>query len=168
MPAAESGPATEVLRPTVEQWCAEGVTPGPNDDCIVPPVLLHAVSPAYPELALKARIIGKVELEAVVTALGDVGEVRVLKPNPAFTEAAVTAVKQRRYRPAVRRGQPVAICFPITVRFDLTPQDYRRPAGPTSAMAEVISVSPADPKGASTGVTPEERPIPKEKQRGPG
>jgi TonB family protein len=143
--AAEPGRpvlAGEALRPSAEEWCPEGAVPSPDSDCITPPVLIYAAYPAYPELALRGRITGKVEVEAVVSESGKVAEVRVVKPNRLFTEAAVSAVEKRTYKPAYRRGEPVAVCVPIVVKFDLSPPGWRPTVGAASGGTETVTVTP--------------------------
>jgi TonB family protein len=143
--AAEPGrpvPAGEVLRPSPQEWCPEGAVPSPDNDCITLPVLLYAGSPPYPELAMRGRITGRVEVEAVIAASGKVTEVRVIKPNRIFTEVAVAAVKLRMYKPAYRRGEPVAVCVPIEVRFDLAPPGWRPAPGTSPGGPDVVLVTP--------------------------
>jgi TonB family protein len=135
--------AGEVLRPTAEQWCPEGEEPSPDSDCIVPPVLIYATSPPYPEIALRGRITGKVEVEAVVAESGKVTEVRVVKPNRVFTAAAVDAVERRTYKPAYQRGEPVAVWVPVIVRFDLSTPGWRPVLGTTpSGDSSTLTVTP--------------------------
>jgi protein TonB len=80
------------------------------------------VKPVYPELARKARIEAKLILQAVITREGTVTDVQVLKcnhPLVGFEEAAIAAVEQWRYRPALQNGAPVDVFFTIVVNFTL-------------------------------------------------
>ncbi|RMG43562.1 MAG: energy transducer TonB [Acidobacteria bacterium] len=80
------------------------------------------VEPEYPELARKARIEGKVILRAVIRKDGTVGDIEVLRapmPDLGFTEAAIAAVRQWRYRPGVQNGRPVDVYLTVTVNFTL-------------------------------------------------
>ena len=84
------------------------------------PVLVKKVEPAYPDVARRARIEGKVILQAVVDKEGNVDEVTVLSSNnPMFNDSAIEAVKQRKYKPALQNGKPVSIYFTIRVDFIL-------------------------------------------------
>lgn len=88
------------------------------------PVRIEAtyVKPEYPDLARQARLEGNVILQAVVTKDGTVQDVKVLrvdKPNLGFETAAVEAVKQWRYKPAMQNGRPVDVYFTINVSFTL-------------------------------------------------
>ena len=87
---------------------------------MVRPVLLHKVSPVYPEVPRKARIEGRVTVQAVIGLDGSVESVDVLRSsNPFFDEAALSAVKQWRYRPATMNGVPVRVYFTVEVGFVL-------------------------------------------------
>jgi protein TonB len=85
------------------------------------PVLKHRVEPAYPPSAIKARLQGRVILQAVISADGAVEEVEVLRSSPFFDQAAIAAVRQWRYEPARLRGRPVAVYFTVQVDFRLEP-----------------------------------------------
>jgi len=87
---------------------------------MVPPRLVHKPRPEYPELARKAKLPGRVVLQAVVAKDGTVVEVTVLRSTSSlFEDAAVEAVKQWRYEPALSGGQPVAVYFTVIVDFRL-------------------------------------------------
>jgi len=76
--------------------------------------------PRYTEEARKARIQGVVLLEAVVDALGNVTQVRVLKGLPmGLTESALETVGGWKYRPATRDGVPVAVYLNVVINFTL-------------------------------------------------
>jgi len=152
---ASPQPSKEILKPAAEEWCPEGTAPGPDSDCVTPPVLVSSVPASYPELALKGRISGQVDLEIVVNESGKVGDVLVVRPNRVFTDAAVAAVKQRRYKPATRRGLPVATAFPVIVRFDFAAPAGNPLASQRTGAGEVVSVSPYDTK---SGTSPQQSP----------
>ena len=84
------------------------------------PVVISRVEPIYPAEARAARVTGVVIVEAVITADGDVRDVKVLKPLPfGLDQAAANAVKQWKFRPATRNGQPVDVIFNLTIAFKL-------------------------------------------------
>jgi protein TonB len=59
------------------------------------PVLVSRVEPEYPEAMRRARMEGVVILEAVITASGEVDQVRVLKSaGPLLDRETVAAVRQ--------------------------------------------------------------------------
>jgi periplasmic protein TonB len=84
------------------------------------PKLLHRVEPAYPTIALKARITGKVLLRAIVDVHGAVQEVRIESGPPVLREAAEEAVRQWRYQPLLLNGEPRAFDLEVTVSFGLS------------------------------------------------
>ncbi len=138
---AQAGPAPEGLRVAVGDWCPPGDSPRPARDCIVPPELIHAVLPHYPEIAERSRFTGKVEMEALVSEFGDVIAVEVLTPNPIFEESALAAVKQRKYKPALREGIPVAVRLAVTVRYGL---EAPKGPGPGPGSGELVNVGLAE------------------------
>jgi TonB family protein len=60
--------------------------------------LEHSVVPEYPEIAKRMKLVGIVQVEAVVNPDGTVREVRVIGGHPLLAEALVRAVKQWRYQ----------------------------------------------------------------------
>ena len=80
---------------------------------------IRRVEPLYPEIAIKARISGTVELEAVIGTDGRVHELRALSGSPLLVRAALDAVRQWVYRPYMLNGDPVEMVQPITVTFKL-------------------------------------------------
>lgn len=86
------------------------------------PRILREVKPQYTADAMRAKVQGVVELEAVVLPDGSVGNVRVthsLDPVFGLDEEAIKAVKQWRFLPGTRLGQPVAVLVGIELTFTL-------------------------------------------------
>ncbi|PYT09492.1 MAG: hypothetical protein DMF49_01990 [Acidobacteria bacterium] len=77
------------------------------------------VEPEYPEMARKARVEGKVIIEAVIDTDGNVVDVKVLRSIPLLDKAAIEAVKRWKYRPAMQHGRPVKVYFTVVVEFNL-------------------------------------------------
>lgn len=75
----------------------------------------------YPPVALEAGIEGIVILQVFVNAKGFVEDVVMQKslPNTGFDEAAIRAVKQVRFKPAMQRDQPLGVWIAIPIRFKL-------------------------------------------------
>lgn len=87
---------------------------------ITKPVPIDAPTPRYTEAARRARIQGVVILQLVIEENGTVRSAQVLKGLPmGLSEAAVEAVRQWRFRPAMRDGEPVVVTWNLTVRFEL-------------------------------------------------
>ena len=58
------------------------------------------VNPTYPELARRMNVTGKVRLEIVVAASGEVKSVKALGGHPLLIDSATTAVKKWKYEAA--------------------------------------------------------------------
>lgn len=85
------------------------------------PKLVHRVDPTYPPEAKQAGIEGVVVLEATVSTEGAVTDTKVLRGEPSgLTEAAIEALKQWRYEPALNSaGKPISVVMTVTFRFAL-------------------------------------------------
>jgi TonB family protein len=87
---------------------------------VAPPVLLREVRPGYTDEARRRSIEGDVLLEIVVRQDGSVGNVRVTRTLGAGLEQkAIDAVRQWRFGPARREGQPVDVVVEVSVEFKL-------------------------------------------------
>lgn len=58
------------------------------------------VSPAYPELARRMNVTGKVKIEVVITPDGHVKSARVIGGHPLLVQACEDAVKEWKFTPA--------------------------------------------------------------------
>ena len=94
-------------------------TAAQTPSAVQPPVKLIDVKPAYPAEAQSARVQGVVILEATVGTDGHVSDVRVVRSIPLLDQAAVDAVKQWVFSPALLNGQPVVFTLTVTVNFTL-------------------------------------------------
>jgi protein TonB len=86
---------------------------------IARPERVHYVPPVYPAVARAARIEGTVILEAVIGTDGSVQELRVLRPVPFLSDAALEAVRQWLFTPTRLNGEPVPVVMTVTVTFTL-------------------------------------------------
>ena len=87
---------------------------------IDPPQLVREIRPSYTEAARRQAIEGDVVLELVVRQDGSVGDVKVRRTLGAGLEQkAIEAVRQWRFNPARRRGQPVDVVVEVAVEFKL-------------------------------------------------
>jgi TonB family protein len=97
----------------------------PGVQQVTEPTLIDStkVLPIYPLIARHAGLEGRVILQAVIDARGQVEDVTVLKESPphlGFGDAAALAVSRWRYRPSTLRDVPVAVQLTITVDFTLS------------------------------------------------
>ena len=83
------------------------------------PELLRSVNPVYPEMARRAGLQGQVLVSFIVTKEGRVAEPQVLKGPEIFRAAALEAVRQFRFEPAMQNDRAVAVRMTIPIRFSL-------------------------------------------------
>jgi hypothetical protein len=80
----------------------------------------HLVVPIYPEALFQSATAGRVLAEFVVADDGDADMQTfnaVTSTNPAFVEAVRNAVRQQRFRPAIRAGQRVHQVMQLPFQF---------------------------------------------------
>lgn len=61
--------------------------------------LTNAVPPVYPPIAKAAKIEGSVKMRFVIEEDGSVRDIHIISGHPMLVQAAIDALKQRRYRP---------------------------------------------------------------------
>jgi len=104
----QAGPAG----PKVKQTAASSNTK--------PVEILSVPKPVYTKEGIAKRIEGDVRLEVVFTASGEVKVLHVLQGlGSGLDEAAETAAREIRFRPALQDGQPVDSEVAIRITFEL-------------------------------------------------
>ena len=92
-------------------------TPEPARE--VPPTILKIVKPAYPPVALQARIGGLVILRVLVSETGQVLETEVVRGGQGgLTESAVSAVRRWTFTPARKGDTPVRAWTTVPIPFE--------------------------------------------------
>jgi TonB family protein len=86
---------------------------------VAPAQAFRKYDPVYPQDAIQQKIESIVILEVTVDADGGVTDVRVIKGHPLFDDAAVQAVRQWSYYPAVLNGKARQSRSTVTVVFKL-------------------------------------------------
>jgi len=81
--------------------------------------LIKSVPPVYPPVARTQRIAGSVSIDAVVDTEGNVSTMKVLSGPAILHRAALDAVKQWHYEPALLDGKPTASHLTVIVQFRL-------------------------------------------------
>jgi TonB family protein len=81
--------------------------------------LLKRVEPEYPAQALAQRTQGAVRLQVRIAQDGAVREVKVVNGEPVLADAAISAVKQWRFKPQTVHGKAVEMQTEITLKFSL-------------------------------------------------
>jgi len=86
-----------------------------------PPAVTFRVTPRYPREARQARVEGTVLLRVIVGRDGAVErEIQVIRSLPALDAAAIAAIAQWRFSPALgHSGQPVRVIIEVPFRFFL-------------------------------------------------
>ena len=94
--------------------------PGSVDQQVV---ALYTPKPAYTPQAMLRRIQGEVTLSCIVTATGDVGSCKITKSldsnNFGLDDEALKAAKRFKFKPAMRKGQPVPVQVNIVLDFNM-------------------------------------------------
>ena len=98
---------------------------GPNVKFIPydkPPKPKIPIKPVYPEIAQEAGIEGTVYIQFFIDVQGNVTEAWAQKgiPNTGLNEAALTAVKRSKWKPAQQRDKKVGVWQTVPVKFELT------------------------------------------------
>ena len=86
------------------------------------PSLIYEVKPQFTVDAMRAKIQGVVLMDVVVLANGsvDAGRIRITRSlDPGLDQQAVIAVRQWRFHPSRRLGQPVASRVTVELAFTL-------------------------------------------------
>jgi TonB family protein len=80
---------------------------------------IFAPRPAYPTLARRDKIVGRVRVQVILKPGGEVDSVKVLSGHPLLGAAASEAVRKWRYAPTVFDGKPVSVVTTIDFEFKL-------------------------------------------------
>jgi protein TonB len=103
-----------------------GVTPGGFEESapqhltaeMSRPVPLHPILPRYTEPARRAGMQGTVIVEAIIDEKGNATNVRVLRGLPmGLDRAAMEAIQQTQFKPAMLGSHPVKVYYTLTVNF---------------------------------------------------
>ncbi len=82
-------------------------------------LVTQRVEPEYPQSARERHVQGAVDLDALVGKDGVVEKFTAIRGDPDLAAAASAAVRQWRFKPYHRDGQPEAFQTRITVTFRL-------------------------------------------------
>jgi len=81
------------------------------------PTKIKDVKPVYPAIAQSARVGGTVTIEATIGPDGKVIDTKVVRSIPMLDQAALDAVRQWEYTPALLNGKPVPVVINVTINF---------------------------------------------------
>ena len=92
-------------------------TPGGD---VKPPKVVHYVEPEFSASSKEAFVEGVVKLKTTVTPDGLPSDIEVTKGlNAQEDQSAVEAVKQWRFQPGTKAGEPVHVRVSIEIAFNL-------------------------------------------------
>jgi len=86
------------------------------------PQIVKRVNPTYPDIARSAEVGGKVVVQFFVDKKGNVKNAKAVKADPkglGFEEAAVEAIMQWKFTPALQRENPVGVWVSQTITFEI-------------------------------------------------
>jgi TonB family protein len=89
---------------------------------VVSPEVIHEEKPQYTSEAMRAKVQGIVEVEAIVMPDGTVSQVQIVRSLDdrfGLDQKAVEAVKRWRFRPGTRLGKAVPVLVNIELTFTL-------------------------------------------------
>jgi TonB family protein len=81
--------------------------------------LIHSIAPEYPDVARLAGIEGDVVLRIFVGRDGSIRDINPVSGPPVLARAAMRAVEEWRYAPALVNGRPVEVITSVTLAFRL-------------------------------------------------
>lgn len=85
------------------------------------PQFIQRTDPKYPRVAQRLGMEGAVLLRLAIDASGKLTKVELVKGSGnGFDEAAIDAVKQSTFSPAVRNGRPISCLALLKIRFQLS------------------------------------------------
>jgi protein TonB len=85
-----------------------------------PPTVIYSVDPEFSEEARKAKFSGNVLVDLIVDENGMPSRVHVVRPiGMGLDEKAVEAVRQYKFKPAMKDGKPVKVELSVDVNFQI-------------------------------------------------
>jgi TonB family protein len=86
---------------------------------VQPPKMVHWVRPDYPDSWKREGLQGTVHVRFTIAKDGSVRDVNVVDGDSRLAKSALKAVKQWRYSPALKNGEPVELQSTAAVVFAL-------------------------------------------------
>lgn len=80
--------------------------------------VVKKVAPVFPVAARQLNVTGTQDVQIVVDEGGNVIDAKVLKGNALFTQSSLAAIKEWKFTPLLKDGQPVK--FTTVVSFNYT------------------------------------------------
>jgi len=115
IPSSEPSPASLAPPPPPSQPAPTGPVMVGGD--IKPPQAISSVAVEYPEIARQAGVQGNVVVRIVIDKTGSVTEAHALSGPILLRDAAVKALRQRKYAPSKLDGHPISVEMLVTIQF---------------------------------------------------
>lgn len=119
-------PKYVVINPELSRQPRANSSPGPVTGVVHPASigmmatnLISSPTPDYPPAASQAHVEGEVRVRAVVDREGNVINARVVSGPELLRDASLQAVQHWRFRPYLRRGEPVEVATTAVLDFEL-------------------------------------------------
>jgi periplasmic protein TonB len=107
--------AAAVVAPGQEETVYSVKDPG-----VSTPVVVYKVEPKYTEAAKEAKVQGMVVLNLEVTKEGSADKIAVKEGlAPDLDQNAIEAVRQWRFKPGTKNGEPVRVKAAVEINFRL-------------------------------------------------
>lgn len=106
---------------------------------------IQQIDATYPPAALKAKVEGRVVLNAYISSSGDVERLELISGHPMLVAATIDAVKQWKYKPFLLNGEPTEVQTIVRVNFTLS----REKEGEGSATDSLIAIDSEPAPGTS-------------------
>jgi TonB family protein len=84
---------------------------------LVPATLISRTTPAYPQIARQMGVYGAVLMNVTISPQGSVTTVRVISGAAQLRQAAISSVRQWRYKPAMLNGHPAESTAEVQINF---------------------------------------------------
>jgi TonB family protein len=115
-PVLASAPAASAPQ-TAPAQAASTARASAGDGRVQQAQLISRTAPQYPQLAKLSGATGEVVLSAIIGSDGKVKDVSVVSGSPLLRDAAIAAVKQWVYKPALLNGKPTESDTRIQLNF---------------------------------------------------
>ena len=95
--------------------------PSPVGGNLKPAKLISSVAPVYPSRAKTQHVSGDVRVDALIDTTGRVTTMKVVSGPTPLQQAAMDALRQWKYQPAILDGKAVPAHLTVTLQFRLAP-----------------------------------------------
>lgn len=115
VPSTEPSPTSLAPPPSPPQSEPEGPVMVGGD--VKAPNVISSVPVEYPEIARQAGVEGNVVVRIVIDKAGKVTDAKALTGPMLLRDAAITALRQRKYAPSKLNGHPISVEMLVTIQF---------------------------------------------------